>query len=389
MKEINILIIINILCVSAMMAFLSVVGPIIRELGLQEWHAGITVAIAGILWVILSRFWGRRSDIIGRKPILVIGVLGVALAYLALAIFVDIALLSPPLLIISLSILIITRGLIGAFYSAIAPVSNALIADHIDEGKRTKYIAKLAAGNGIGMVIGPPVGGYLAHFGLSTPLYTFAVLPLIAAVALYFILPYEKPITTEKTPILKVFDKRLRVPMFAAFITMFSIVTSQVCMGFYVIDKFSLGSIEASELTGYVLACIGIIFILSQVVVSKTKMEARNLMKYGAFIATFGFIIVFMMSSKLVLTIGFCIAGFGMGMLFPAFQALAVNLVEKEEQGASAGTVSASQGLGMIVGPLISTFVYKIDPTTPFIIVSIAFFILGLVSFIYDKKLGK
>ena len=385
MKEIKILMLINVLCVSAMMAFLAVVGPIVRELGLQEWHAGLTVAIAGLLWVMLSRYWGRKSDIVGRKPILVIGVAGVAVAYLALAIFVDTALLSPPAVIFSLSMLIITRGLIGAFYSAITPVSNALIADHVEKEKRTAYIAKLAASSGIAMVIGPPIGGYLAKFGLSTPLYTFAILPLIAAVFLYFILPHEKPVTTEDTPKLKVFDPRLRIPMFAAFITMFVIVTSQVCMGFYVIDKFNLDSIKASEVTGFVLACIGVVFIISQIIVSKSTIQAKDLLKYGAFIASIGYIIVFIMNSQLVLIIGFCIGAFGMGMLFPAFQALAVNLVEKEEQGAASGTVSAAQGLGMIVGPLVSTAIYKLDPTAPFILASFVFFILGIISFRYSK----
>jgi MFS transporter, DHA1 family, tetracycline resistance protein len=385
MKEIKILMVVNVLCISAMMAFLAVVGPIIRELNLEEWHAGLTVAIAGVLWVVLSRYWGRKSDVIGRKPILVIGVAGVAVSYLVLAIFIDNALLSPPAAIISLFMLILTRGGIGAFYSAITPVSNALIADHIEKEKRTGYIAKLAASSGIGMVIGPPIGGYLANFGLSVPLYIFAILPLLATVALYMILPHEKPVTTEKTPILKVFDERLRIPMFAAFITMFSIVTAQVCLGFYIIDKFGLDSLKAAEMTGYVLACVGFSFIASQIIVSKSKIPATQLLMYGAFVGMAGYIIVFMMDSQLLLTLGFCIGAFGMGMLFPAYQALAVNLVEKKEQGASAGTVSAAQGLGMIIGPLVSTVIYKIDPTVPFILVSILFLILGIISFKYDK----
>ena len=386
MKEIKILMFINILCVCAMMAFLAVVGPIVRQLGLEEWHAGLTVAIAGVLWVFLSRFWGRRSDIVGRKPILVIGVAGVAISYLALAIFVDNALASPPHMLISLLMLILTRGLIGAFYSAITPVSNALIADRVEKKKRTSYIAKLAATSGVAMVIGPPIGGYLANWGLSAPLYTFAVLPLIAAGIIYFVLPYEKPVTTEETPVLKVFDKRLRIPILAAFVTMFAIVTSQVCMGFYVIDKFRLNPIDASEFTGFVLACIGVVFIISQIIVSKISLPASKLLKYGSFIASLGYIIVFMMASKPILILGFCIGAFGMGMLFPAFQTLAVNLVTKEEQGAASGTVSAAQGLGIIFGPLISTLIYQISPIIPFVLASFIFFILGSVAFKYDKK---
>ena len=386
MKEIKVLIFINILCVCAMMAFLAVVGPIVRELKLEEWHAGLTVSIAGVLWVLLSRFWGRKSDIVGRKQILLIGVAGVAISYLALAIFVDMALLSPPALMISLGILVLTRGLIGAFYSAITPVSNALIADHIKKEKRTSYIAKLAASSGIAMVIGPSLGGYLAKFGLSVPLYTFAILPMLAAVVLFFVLPNERPNTTEETPILKIFDERLRIPMFAAFVTMFSVVTAQVCMGFYILDKFNLDSLKASEVTGFVLSCIGVVFILSQILVSKSSISAQKLLRYGSFFGLIGFLIVAFMNSKLVLILGFCIGAFGMGMLFPAFQTLAVNLVKKHEQGASSGTVSAAQGIGMILGPIVSTLVYKFNPIAPFILVSAIFLILGLISFKYNEE---
>lgn len=386
MKEIKILMITNVLGVSAMMAFIAVVGPIVRELGLEEWHAGLTVALSGVFWVVLSRFWGRKSDVVGRKPILVIGIGGAAFAYLGLAIFIDYALVSPPIIIVSLCMLLLTRGLIGAFYAAITPVSNALIADHVEKEKRTSYIAKLAASSGIGMVIGPPIGGYLANFGLSVPLYTFAILPLFATVALYYILPHEKPVTTEKTPILKIFDERLQIPMFAAFITMFAIVTAQACLGFYIMDKFGLDSLKAAEMTGYVLACVGISFIISQIIVSKIHIKATKLLKYGAFVGMIGYIIVSVMHSQLILTIGFCIGAFGMGMLFPAFQTLAVNLVERKEQGAASGTVSAAQGIGMILGPLVSTIIYKINPIAPFVVVSIAFFILGLLAFKYHKR---
>ena len=87
MKEIKPLMVITILCVSSMMAFLAVVGPIIRKLGLQEWHAGLMVALAGVAWIFLSRFWGKRSDIYGRKYILLLAVFGFFISYLLLAIY--------------------------------------------------------------------------------------------------------------------------------------------------------------------------------------------------------------------------------------------------------------------------------------------------------------
>ncbi len=386
MKELKILMIVNILCVSAMMAFLSIIAPLIRELNLQEWHAGLTVALGGILWVLLSRYWGKKSDKIGRKPILLIGVVGIAISYLILAVFVDFAIVSAPNILISLFFLLLTRGAIGAFYSAITPVSNALIGDHVNNTERTSYIAKLSVSNGIGMIIGPVIGGFLAVYGLETPLYIFAFLPFIAALMLYFMLPNEKPNLSEDIPAPKIFDERLHLPMFSAFITMFAIVTSQVCLGFYIIDMLNFDLIQGAKETGFVLSCIGVVFIISQIIVAKTKTNPYFLLKFGSIIATFGYIIVFMMSSKLILIIGFCIATFGMGMIFPAFQTLALNLVSKKEQGVASGTVAAAQGFGMVIGPLLSTLIYGIHPTLPFIFIAFSFAILAFTSFIYKQK---
>lgn len=388
MKEIKILMLVNIFSVSAMMAFLAVVGPIIRALNMQEWHAGLTVSLGGILWVLLSRYWGKKSDIVGRKPILLIGVTGAAISYLALAIFVDIAIVSPPAVFISLIILLATRGAMGAFYSAVTPVSNALVADHVEESKRTSYIAKLAASNGIAMVIGPSVAGYLASYGLAVPLYTFAILPILGSVILYYALPTEKVVVKDNIPVPKLFDKRLRLPMVAAFITMFGVITAQVCLGFFVIDKLNSDLIEGAKITGFVLSCIGVSFILSQVIISKIKLDPFLLLKFGSLVGMIGYIIVVMMDSELILTIGFCITAFGMGMIFPAFQTLAVNLVTKHEQGAASGTVSAAQGMGMVVAPIASTLLYQINPIVPFIFTAIAFGILFIISFIHIKKIN-
>ncbi len=290
MKEIKPLMVITILCVSSMMAFLAVVGPIIRKLGLQEWHAGVMVALAGIAWIFLSRFWGKKSDIHGRKNILLLTIFGFFISYLLLAIFVNYAVIAVPLVIVSLSVLIVTRLLIGVFYSAVPPVSNALIADKVEPEKRTSYMASLGASNGLGMILGPVLGGALASFGLATPLYVAAILPLIAFFVLFFFLDKDKKMQITKDTPLHFLDKRLRLPMIASFITMFSIVTSQVCLGFFILDKFQMGEIEAAKVTGYILAITGFVFILTQIVVSKLKnVKSITWLILGSISATIGY----------------------------------------------------------------------------------------------------
>lgn len=390
MKEINALLLTNILCVSAMMAFLSVVGPIIRALGMAEWHAGVTVAIAGIVWIFLSRYWGKKSDKIGRKPVLLIGVAGFALFYFALSFYIDFALLSPQSVWLSLAVLILTRGLIGAFYSAIQPASTALIADKIAPALRASYIAKIGAASGLGMVIGPMAGGALAHYGLSVPLYASSILPLFALGALWYLLPSKEIRQEEVSEPVKIFDSRLRLPMSAAFLTMYSVVSSKVCTGFFILDSFKESAIQSAQTTGYVLSMVGFLFIFAQVIVMKKREVApETWLKNGALLSMLGFLIVALMESKGVLMLGFGIAAIGLGMIFPAFQALAANSVGADEQGAAAGTVSSAQGMGIIIGPLASTALYQLAPLLPFLVASLAFATLTIMAFLTLRKEAK
>ncbi|OCL93920.1 MFS transporter [Aliarcobacter thereius] len=387
MKEIKPLMLITILCVSSMMAFLAVVGPIIRKLGLEEWHAGVMVALAGVAWIFLSRFWGKKSDIYGRKNILLIAIFGFFISYLLLAIFVNYAVISLPLIIISLLVLTLTRLSIGVFYSAVPPVTNALIADKVEAQKRTSYMASLGASNGLGMVLGPIIGGVLASFGLATPLYAAAILPLIAVFIVFFFLEKDKKIEKTQDLPLKFFDKRLRLPMIASFITMFSIVTSQVCLGFFILDKFQMNEIDSAKTTGYILAIIGVMFIITQIVVSKLKnVKSINWLILGSIFATIGYFLISFISTKEELTLAFCIGIIGLGMIMPAFMAITSNSVEANEQGVAAGTVSSAQGFGIIVGPILSTVLYKISPEFPFLFASFIFAILVIISLLFKKR---
>ena len=118
-------------CTMAMMAFVAVVGPVARVLGLQPWQAGITVTVSGALWMLLARVWGAASDRHGRRPVLLFGVAGVFVAYVAMCLAVDVSLRVRPALAWAFLALVLTRGAVGAFYAAIPAISQALVADHV------------------------------------------------------------------------------------------------------------------------------------------------------------------------------------------------------------------------------------------------------------------
>ncbi|MET0889848.1 MAG: MFS transporter, partial [Stenotrophomonas maltophilia] len=173
----------------AMMAFVSVIGPVVRVLGLAEWHAGLSVTAAGVLWMLSARRWGALSDRIGRKRVLLIALAAYAAIYVALAVFVDVALTSPPAIWISVLVLVGTRALVGLFYAAVPPTAAAIIADQAAPGQRGSVMAKLGTANALGMVLGPAAAGWIAYQNLSLTLYVAALLPLLSLLMIWWRLP--------------------------------------------------------------------------------------------------------------------------------------------------------------------------------------------------------
>lgn len=296
---------------------------------------------------------------------------------LVLAIFVDFALKSPPLIIISLIVLILTRGAISIFYSAISPVSAAFVADKVEPKLRSNYMAKLGAANGMGMIFGPIAGGALAIYGLETPLYTFAILPFIAAIVLYFSIERVPKIHIEKEIETKFLDKRLFIPIFSTFLTMFAFMTINSCLGFFALDIFRLDDLEAAKATGYILGIMGFTLIIAQIIVTKiTTIQPQTFMKLGTILSAIGIIGMAYAFNMWVSLLFSSIFGLGMGLLFPSIMSITANSVKAHEQGYAAGTVSSAKGIGMIFGPLVSTALYGFSSSLPFVFSGLLFFIL-------------
>ncbi len=357
-------------CTMSLMAFVAIIGPISRILLLEPWQVGAAVTIAGLAWMIFARLWGQVSDRRGRRQIMLIGLAGFVISYALLCVFIDVALrLSLPA-IIAFAGIAAGRTLAGVFYAAVPVTSVALIADHFPPEQRTKAIAGLGAANGVGMVIGPAVAGLLAPYGMTLPLILIAALPALALVVVWFALPRdERPVETSPSN-LSLFDPRLRTALLVALSAMFAVSVAQITVGFYALDRLHLPPPEAARAAGIALGVVGIALIASQLLVRALNWPAPRLVRVGAFVSGLGFGIAPFANTEHLLWFSYFLAAAGMGFVFPAFSVMAANRVEPHEQGAAAGAVSSTQGLGVIVGPLAGMLIYQTDIRAPYVVVA-------------------
>lgn len=370
----------------AMMAFVAVVGPIVRRLALPEWAAGLSVTAGGLLWMLLARWWGGVGDRRGRKPVLLVGFAAFALAYWVLAAGIDLALHQKIGGLAALALLVGARATIGAFYAAVPPTAAAVVADHTLPRERPAAMAKLGSANAMGLVLGPAAAGWLAGHDLALALYAAAALPVIALAVVWFALPGGKPAAAKRPPgaqPMGLLDARLRVAALTGFTAMGSVAIAQVLVGFFAIDRLALPVDQGARVAGLALTCVGCALIVSQQCVMRLKaVPLARWIVLGALVAGSGFASVAAVRSQGMLLASYGVAAFGMGLIFPNFQAMAANAVQPHEQGAAAGTLSAAQGLGMVLGPLLGTLLYRVSPALPYLLVGAGLWALALFSFV-------
>lgn len=120
--------------------------------------------------------WGRVSDRVGRRPVILASVLASSIGHMLFG------------LAGSLTALFVARLLTGFGNANIATV-QALIADSTTGSQRTKGMGLVGAAFGLGFVVGPAVGGYLVRWGLPAPAYVASAMALVNFVLAFFILP--------------------------------------------------------------------------------------------------------------------------------------------------------------------------------------------------------
>ncbi|KVD74323.1 MFS transporter [Burkholderia sp. ABCPW 14] len=359
-------------------AFVAIAAPLARMLHLQASHIGAVIAVVGVVWIATARRWGRAADIRGRVPAMRTAIAGFVACYLLLALYVWWALRDGahgvPALALSLAALFVTRAAMGGCFAGLPVAATAWIADRTAPQRRAATMARFGAAGAIGMVIAPPLAGWIGRYDLAATLAVFALLPLAGLPGLGRLDDARPREVRGAPPRLKINDARIRRPWLSAFALYSVIAIANSALGFYVIDWLHVEARHAAVVVGYALGCAGLGLIVMQSAVARLpRIAPLQWLRWGALASAAGFASVLLVepTQPMAVCAGYLVAAFGMGASFPAVAALASAAVDAREQGACAGTMSVAQGLSMIVAPLVGTALYDWRPQAPFALIGV------------------
>ena len=345
----------------------SVVPPIGRHLGFVEWQIGLIVALSAVAFMISAAWWGRASDLRGRRFVVVAGMLGYGLGGIVFAALLDFGLagLLTPMLLLVLAIgaRIVQSALSGGVY----PAAQAYIADATPPEKRAVALSAVTAAFALGTILGPAMAGLLVEISLTLPLYVIGLLGLAVAQWCLVSMSRRQLQVVRRAARLSPRDPRIAIWIAMAGVHFVSVAGTQQVLGFVVQDRLALDATATARVTSWIFMAGGLVAVLFQVlVVRRSKWSAGMLAILG-------------LAASGIMQAGLLVAGdvwqflavaLPLGISFActstSFSAAASIAVGPDEQGAAAGLIAAAQAGGFLIGPLLFSVLYQLVPAAPF-----------------------
>jgi DHA1 family multidrug resistance protein-like MFS transporter len=342
---------------------------------------GLLMAIYSAMQFLFSPMWGTLSDKFGRKPILIIGVFGNGVTMLFLGLSTQ------------LWMMFTARALAGVLSSATLPTAMAYISDSTDEKSRGGGMGVVGAAMGLGMVLGPGVGGLMSNISLLAPFILATVLSLLAMVAIWIFLPESLPLDQRETniqirgPQLGAMWESLFGPIaflfVAAFMISFAMTNFEGIYAYYALERYAYDP----HTIGIILTAVGLVSVLAQGAltgIATRKFGEVNVIKVSLIASVVGFLVMLLAKNltAVILTASFFVLA--NAMLRPAVSSL-ISQRTTQGQGIAMGLNNAYMSLGRVIGPLWAGVVIDVNLFFPFI-TGAAVMLLGfLASLVYLK----
>jgi multidrug resistance protein len=326
-----------------------------REFGAEASTFGLLQSSYAIAQFVCAPLWGRLSDRVGRRPVLLGTIAGTAVAMLATGV-------AP-----TLASLFVARLFAGAFAANIS-VASAYIADVTPPEERTRWMGLLGASFGIGFVLGPAIGGVLGPYGHAMPM--FAAAGLAALNWLVALVRLREPERHDRAPSARGRLAVLREPVLRGIVLAnlaFSLAVTQLetLFAYFMMDRFAWDMRQI----GFMLAGMAVLMGGIQgggMKALSARYAERTLVVAGALLLALGFATVPLPDTVVRLLAPLVLAAVGRAIAQPALLSLASQSARPEERGIALGVFQSSASLARIFGPALGGALYDVFLPAPF-----------------------
>jgi MFS family permease len=325
-----------------------------------------TCAALGIF--LCSPFWGRKSEVWGRKNTITFGMAGYAISATGLVMVLQAGFNG------SLDGWILYGGLWTArvfqalLLAAMLPAATAYMIDITSPAQRTVGMGRIGASHGLGSIAGPSLVS-LSIFGLLVPLYVaVSMAALMALVVWVFLKEPEKchghSVQQKK---MSYFDPRYREILLAGVVVYVAMAVSSQLMGFYLPEILELETMAAARPLAITQGASAVAMVFVQLfLIQKLQWPPLKYLVVGVPLVAAGFVFLLLADSLALFVVSSVLVGLGLGMAGPGYSASVSLRVSPEEQGAVAGLTSACPALGFVIGPFSAGVLYDINHQLPY-----------------------
>ncbi|MFB4162939.1 MFS transporter [Alteribacillus sp. JSM 102045] len=350
------------------------------ELGASPAQLGLLMAVYSFMQLVFAPMWGRISDRIGRKPVMMMGIFGLAFSFFFMGAATELWML-------------FAARIIGGFLSAAnMPTVMAYAADITSEEDRGKGMGIIGAAVGLGFVFGPAIGGIFSETSLALPFYLAGASSLLTFLLIMFVL--KESLTTAngkessvKLPIRKAWNGPISILYFLQLFVSLSLSGLEATFAYFAAEKAGLGTVEL----GYIFMIMGFAGALVQggLVGKLTKKFGEGfVIQIGIVTSAIGFGLILLVENFATAAIFLSIFGIGNGVIRPSVSAL-ITKASAAGYGSATGFLSSFDSLGRIVGPPLGGWLFSVSIGLPYVSGILLSVIAFLLYYVYKAQSRK
>jgi DHA1 family multidrug resistance protein-like MFS transporter len=350
----------------------------IEKMGAGGSQLGLLIATSALLELLFGPVWGSVSDRVGRKPVLLLGLLGYALSSLLFGLSTE------------LWMLFASRALSGVLSSATTATALATISDSTSERDRSGGMGWLGAAMGLGLIVGPAAGGWLGSDSLALPFFIAAGSSLLALALAALWLPESLPVearrqagkvrTIDLGALWQALFGPIGLLMFLLFLVSFGLTNFESVFGLYAAQELGYGPGRV----GTILAVVGLVSTLGKAILIgplTRRWGEAPIIKVSLAASAAGFVVLLLATTYPGVLLATGVFILSKTLLRTVIIAMASKRASAG-QGATMGLSNSFMNLGRIVGPLWAGFIFDVDVRYPYLSgAAIMFFgfLIGLI----------